>query len=239
MKKFLFFSVLLLSVAGFTYKNGDLVSKGLRFVAPGISGKDNVHNPETGEIIFDSSDSQFYGRDDANNWIQFSAAQAILPPGVILPYGGSTAPNGYYLCKGQAITIAGNEDLFAAIGTSFGDGTRNADGTSSGYAAATAFNLPDMRGRFVRGVAAEMGASRDPDVTSRTASNVGGSVQNSVGSVQTDQFRSHTHNFTVGLSGGGSVPANGAGSLTANTTTAAGGSETRPVNIYTNYLIKR
>lgn len=242
MKKLVIGLVLFLSAVSFAAQKGDVTIKGMGFVAPQVQGKENVGNPKMGDIIFDTNDSQFYGRDSDDqihgNWIQFSAAQAVLPSGVILPFGGTSEPNGYYFCDGRALQITGNEALYAAIGVAFGDGTKNSDGTtSSGYAAGTAFNLPDMRGRFIRGVAGTSG--RDPDVSGRTASNTGGNTLNAVGSLQPDQLKSHTHNFTVGLSGGGTVPANGQGSYVSNTTSAAGGNETRPINIYTNYIIKR
>lgn len=57
---------------------------------------------------------------------------ADSPIGTILPYGGDTAPTGYLLCDGAAISRTDYADLFAVIGTSFGTG----DGT-------TTFNVPE------------------------------------------------------------------------------------------------
>lgn len=62
------------------------------------------------------------------------------PIGTILPYGGTEAPKGWMLCQGQAVSRTDYADLFAVIGTSFGTG----DGS-------TTFNLPDLRGEFLRG----------------------------------------------------------------------------------------
>jgi len=64
---------------------------------------------------------------------------ALLPVGVIFPYGGTAAPTGYLLCFGQSLLRASYADLFTAIGTTYGA----ADGTH--------FNLPDMRGRVTAG----------------------------------------------------------------------------------------
>lgn len=62
---------------------------------------------------------------------------ALVPVGVISPFGGSTAPNSaWLLCYGQAVSRSTYAALFTAIGTAFGVG----NGT-------TTFNLPDMRGR--------------------------------------------------------------------------------------------
>ena len=64
----------------------------------------------------------------------------FCPIGSILPFGGTTAPNGFFLCQGQALSRTDYKDLFDVIGTSFGIG----DGS-------TTFNLPDLRGEFLRG----------------------------------------------------------------------------------------
>ena len=62
------------------------------------------------------------------------------PIGTILAYGGATAPKGWFLCQGQAISRTEYSELFSVIGTSFGNG----DGT-------TTFNLPDLRNKFAEG----------------------------------------------------------------------------------------
>lgn len=67
-------------------------------------------------------------------------AAGFTPPGVIAPYIAETAPSGWLLCDGAAVSRTTYATLFALISTNFGNG----DGT-------TTFNLPDMRGRFLRG----------------------------------------------------------------------------------------
>ena len=69
-----------------------------------------------------------------------STIYADNPIGSILPYGGTTAPNGWFLCQGQTLSRTEYADLFKAIGTSFGAG----DGS-------TTFKIPDLRGEFLRG----------------------------------------------------------------------------------------
>ena len=66
---------------------------------------------------------------------------ADSPIGSILPYGGASAPSGWFICNGSAISRTTYSELFAVIGTSFGVG----DGS-------TTFNLPDMRGKTTMGV---------------------------------------------------------------------------------------
>ena len=63
------------------------------------------------------------------------------PAGIVLPFAGSVAPQGYLLCDGSAVSRTDYADLFAAIGTTYGAG----DGAST-------FNVPDLSGRVVLGV---------------------------------------------------------------------------------------
>ena len=63
-----------------------------------------------------------------------------IPSGVVFPFAGTTAPYGYLICDGRAISRTDYADLFMMIGTSHGIG----DGS-------TTFNLPDYRGNFLRG----------------------------------------------------------------------------------------
>ena len=64
-----------------------------------------------------------------------------VPIGAIIPYAGSTAPFGTLICNGAAISRSAYPELFEAIGTTWGAG----DGS-------TTFNIPDLRGYFLRGV---------------------------------------------------------------------------------------
>lgn len=66
--------------------------------------------------------------------------KSAIPVGSIQAYGGSTAPNGFLLCQGQAVSRTTYADLYKIIGTTYGSG----DGNST-------FNLPDMQGRFPLG----------------------------------------------------------------------------------------
>lgn len=56
-----------------------------------------------------------------------------VPTGTILPYGGSTAPNGFLLCDGSAVSRTTYAALYAVIGDAYGAG----DGNST-------FNLPNL-----------------------------------------------------------------------------------------------
>lgn len=152
-------------------------------------------------------------------------AQSLLPTGSFVPFGGTAAPSGYLMCDGSAVSRTTYSALYAVIGNAFGSG----DGS-------TTFNVPDFRGRFLRGV--DGTAGNDPDKSSRTAMNPGGNTGNNVGSVQGDQYASHAHSVLysgTAAIGTGTTTAVGSGS---STTGASGGSETRPKNSYANFIIK-
>lgn len=63
----------------------------------------------------------------------------MAPPGLVANFARSSAPTGWLRCNGAAISRTAYAELFAAIGTTFGQG----DG-------ATSFNVPDLRGEFIR-----------------------------------------------------------------------------------------
>lgn len=178
-----------------------------------------------------------------------AVAAALVPAGSILPFGGTSAPTGYLLCDGTSYLRADYAGLYTAIGNAYG----TADSTH--------FNVPDLRGQFIRGV--DGSASLDPDKAGRTASNTGGNTGNNVGSKQASAMLQHKHNisvvqFTAGslsTSGGSGFGAISIGATAVNTANTAGNSatsndglgaiqnagtstETRPTNVYVNFIIK-
>jgi hypothetical protein len=111
-------------------------------------------------------------------------APAAVPVGTVAAWTGERVPDGWLPCDGQALRRGEWPELFRAIGTSHGAGVsllgvREAD-----------FNLPDYRGRFLRGVdAGEDGtpAGADPAAATRSAARAGtGNAGNRVGSYQPD-----------------------------------------------------
>ena len=64
-----------------------------------------------------------------------------LPSGIINPFAGITAPDGWLLCYGQAISRTVYSDLFIALSTTY----------NTGGEAGTDFRLPDLRGRVLAG----------------------------------------------------------------------------------------
>ncbi len=149
----------------------------------------------------------------------------VNPAGAIIMWGGVSAPSGWILCDGTSYLRTAQAAIFAAIGVAYGA----ADGTH--------FNVPDFRGIFPRGV--DSGAGNDPDASSRTASNPGGNTGDNVGSFQTDVYGSHAHTYPTASNTNPSGSAAWAvGSNATASTNASGGNETRPKNLYVNFIIK-
>lgn len=69
-----------------------------------------------------------------------AANPKFVPAGAIVMFGGPEAPSGWLPCDGSDVSRSEHADLFAAIGTTYGDG----DGS-------TTFTLPDLRQRFPLG----------------------------------------------------------------------------------------
>lgn len=97
---------------------------------------------------------------DGSGWV--SSAPNYVPTGGMVMWGTASAPSGYLLCNGSAVSRSTYSALFAVVGTAFGSG----DGS-------TTFNLPDFRDRFPVGAgttysANSTGGSKDAIVVSHT-----------------------------------------------------------------------
>ena len=145
------------------------------------------------------------------------AVSAETPSGTVAYFAGSAAPPGWLKANGAALSRTSYAGLFAAIGTTYGAG----DGR-------TTFNLPDLRGEFIRG----WDDGRGIDASRGFAS------------LQSDELKKHTHTMTYiagAESSGGSSNPDGLLSINhdvvlgTHTNTGiinqAGGAETRPRNV--------
>jgi len=74
---------------------------------------------------------------DATTFIDL---QNYVPTGCVKMYAGSTPPSSWLICDGGAVSRTTYADLFAVIGTTYGQGNGS-----------TTFNVPDMRGNVVVG----------------------------------------------------------------------------------------
>jgi microcystin-dependent protein len=133
---------------------------------------------------------------------------------MVMYFANSTAPGGWLQCNGAAVSRITYADLFDAIGIVYGSG----DGL-------TTFNIPDLRGEFIR--AWDAGRGVDPS--------------RAIGSTQTDELKSHTHTIIDVSSSGSYQNANIAGTnitWSSRQTGATGGTETRPRNVAMMACIK-
>jgi microcystin-dependent protein len=133
-----------------------------------------------------------------------AGAYRLLMPGRgetgdVIPTARSTAPAGYLLCFGQAISRTDYVGLFTALGTTFGVGNGS-----------TTFNLPDFRGRVAAGKS-DMGGSDAGNLT-------GGGVLGAALGGQTN-----TASTTVSGSTSGSMSVSG-GALASSAEVAAAAS---------------
>jgi microcystin-dependent protein len=155
------------------------------------------------------------------------------PIGSIIMYGGSKdrVPPDWLYCDGSIVSQVEYKELFHYIGHNFGDVVAH-----PGYDPNTQFYLPDLRGRFIRGV--DDTANRDPDLPLRRDMQNDKLAQSGVGSVQDDQFREHTHNYThLNAETSGIVSGNW-WRMGTDATSATGGKETRPLNAALYYIIR-
>jgi len=172
----------------------------------------------------------------------------FFPPGTVIAFAGQinlqtyfcgtdnfgpSAENntGWILCDGSALTASIFPELFGCIGYLYG-----------GYN--DSFNLPDYRGYFLRGLA--VNNTQDPGLNNRSAAVSG--MNYGIGSTQQGMVQQHGHQYNaspVQQGQGGQYPGGATISYqqSANTTglyvgnNYLSGEETRPKNIYVNYLI--
>lgn len=155
--------------------------------------------------------------DKENNGQLLAAIQAIagVPSGTVAHTARATAPAGWLLADGSAVSRSTYAALFAAIGVVHGPGNGS-----------TTFNVPDLRGEFIRG----LDSGRNVD-TGRA-----------LGSMQADTIKAHTHPYEwfPGQGTGETDDNFQAGHTQATGTTGANGAETetRPRNVALLAIIK-
>lgn len=104
----------------------------------------------------------------------------FVPTGTVLSFAGPTAPTGFLICDGSAVSRTTFSALYTALGgasSPWGQG----DGTST-------FNVPDMRGR------GPIGAGQGSGLTNRILAALGGE-ENHILSVA--ELASHGHGASV------------------------------------------
>jgi len=114
------------------------------------------------------------------------SATGAVPVGVVNPFAGATAPAGWLMCFGQAVSRTQYPILFSTLSTTYGVG----DGS-------TTFNIPDMRGRAVAGKD-DMGGT----AASRITNAVAGITATTLGASGGNQtMHGHSHANTAAFTG--------------------------------------
>lgn len=198
---------------------------------------------------------------EGSNWREVSYAQlpsspysevahnaSAVPSGMIMAFAGPVEkiPNGWLLCDGAELSRTEYASLYNAIGVAWGTG----DGS-------TTFNIPDMRGMFLRGVSGE--STNDADAESRISlKDNGGNTGNNVGRYQGDAIRNITGSFKTFDRGqpftsgafynsetrwGSDLRAGNGDNWCPETAIDVSrvvpvGGDNRPKNVYVNYIIK-
>ena len=118
----------------------------------------------------DGSSGEFLQTDGSGN-LSFSVVQGV-PAGSVFALAGSQAgvPTGYLECDGSSVSRSTYSALFAVIGTTYGS------------ASSTTFNLPNLRGQFIRGV---------------NTTGSGTDANRNIGSSQSEDNKSHNHSISV------------------------------------------
>lgn len=112
------------------------------------------------------------------------------PPGSVTAYAGTTEPNGWLFCYGQAVSRTTYARLFDIIGTTYGVG----DGS-------TTFNVPDLRGRVVAGQD-DMGGSSANRLTSPIDGDTLGAAGGTENHTLTEaEMPAHDHGGVTGADG--------------------------------------
>jgi microcystin-dependent protein len=120
---------------------------------------------------------------------KIAIANAIVPIGAILPFAGvyndGDLGGTWLICDGRSLRKTDYPKLAQIIETSWGEGDNKPN----------TFNLPDLRGVFLRGVSNN--TNDDPDRDKRIERKPGGNTGDKVGSYQEDKFQDHGHQATI------------------------------------------
>jgi len=176
---------------------------------------------------------------------------AGVPSGAVFCIAVASVPSGYLECNGAAVSRTTYAALFAVIGTQYGSG----NGSST-------FNIPDLRGEFIRGFDNGRGVDSGRSVASSQSHQHpqhDHAVSASSSSSVTDPGHTHTANYGQGnlVSSGGAFGLRDSGTanrinsnntgISVSTSTSisqsqrggtSNSSETRPRNIAMMYVIK-
>lgn len=145
-----------------------------------------IASPAQGLLIFQTDGrSGFYYYSGSTWTLLQSGATRTTPAGTIVAFTGTIIPDGWALCSGAAVSRTGYPELFAAIGTTYGNG----DGS-------TTFNLPDLRGRTVFGKDNMGSTAANVLTTTISGTTLGATGGSEKVTLVTANLPGHNHTFT-------------------------------------------
>ena len=170
--------------------------------------------------------------DDSTNiattaWVRANmpSVSEVVPVGAILPYGGTTAPSGYLMCNGQAVSRTTYSVLFSKIGTAYGSGNDS-----------TTFNLPNYTDRVAQGLGTGYLNAGLPQIYGEVANVLFDSwnINNTIGCIQ------YASGSDGGNGGGGYPRASGTINFYASRSSSIYGasSTVQPASVKTYWIIK-
>jgi len=125
-----------------------------------IQAPSNVSSDITLTLPNSDGDANDVLQSDGSGNLSFTALPQAVPTGSVHIMASTVAPSGYLKCNGAAISRTTYAALFAIVGTAHGNG----DGSST-------FNVPDLRGEFVRGWDDSRGVDSDRNFGTSQSSN--------------------------------------------------------------------
>lgn len=149
---------------------------------------------KTGVSSTQSDDEILINRVSGQTGVFKTTRQALLseiptnPPGVILPFAGSTVPPGWLLCNGEEVSQLLYPTLFSVIGFSFLDASLVSDNGTELFA------LPDLRGRFPLGLD-NMGGTSANRVSGLSAEELGNASGSEDVTIRKIHIPNHEHDL--------------------------------------------
>ena len=151
----------------------------------------------------------------------------IVPPGAVIPYAGSSAPDGWLLCDGRTVSRTTYAALFAVIGVTYGSGDGN-----------TTFALPNLQGRVAAGTSSShpLASKAGADSKQITRANLPAEKLNleDNGTWIVDSVQTGSESGRMLQMGTRS----GAARLETNTLGSGTAFDVRQATLYLNYIIK-
>jgi len=172
------------------------------------------------EVSDITSDEINYLNDTTSNiQSQINSISSVIT-GAILIYPIATAPTGYLLCDGSAVSRTTYSDLYSIIGTTYGPGNGS-----------TTFNVPNLKGRIPAGI----------DSSQAEFDSLGETGGSKTHTLITSEIPAHTHSIASNIDTGTAISAGALRGGSGKQSGSAGGdgshNNLQPY-IVLNYVIK-